>query len=91
MDLHFTCRKCGGDTGVELGELTEDPVLICEECGQEADPTLVGDVAATLEEMTASAGRLSRSFVLSFELKGSEDLPAPAFEEDEDEEAEEEL
>ena len=75
MELQFTCRKCGGETEADLAELAEDPVLVCEECGAEADPTQVGDVAATLEEFLASAGRLARSFVISVEVAGEEDLP----------------
>lgn len=88
MELHFTCRKCGGETEADLAELADDPVLVCEECGYEADPTLVGDVAGTLDEMVASATRLAKTFYLNFELKGEDDLPvvASAVEDDDEDE-----
>ncbi len=91
MELQFTCRKCGAETEADLADLTDDPVLVCEGCGVEADPTQVGDVAATLEEFLASAARLSRAFVISVEVNGEEDLPAAdgivgvAIDDDEDE------
>lgn len=90
MELQFTCRKCGAETDVDLAELSDDPVLVCEACGAEGDPTQVGDVAATLEEFLSSAARLARSFVISVEVDGEEDLPAtalggPVIDDDDDE------
>ena len=89
MELTFTCRKCGGETEADLADLADEPVLVCEECGYEADPTLVGDVAGTLDEMIASATRLARSFYLNIELKGEEDLHVAAGHVEEDEETDE--
>lgn len=75
MELQFTCRKCGAETEMDLSDLADDPLLVCEECGAEADPTLVADVAATFDEFLSSAARLARSFVVSVEIDGEEDLP----------------
>lgn len=89
MDLEFACRKCGGEVDADLADLTEDPAVVCPDCGEEADPTQVTDVAGATEELLATASRL-RSFHLRLELDSSEDRPQVYVEDEALEEAEEE-
>ncbi|MFW6369279.1 MAG: hypothetical protein ACOC0J_01720 [Myxococcota bacterium] len=85
MELVFVCRKCGGEAEVELADLAEEPNLVCPDCGEEADPTQVADVAGATEELLATASRL-KGFHVRLEMDSSEDSPQVYDEEEEEEE-----
>jgi peptide subunit release factor 1 (eRF1) len=91
MDLEFVCRKCGGEVEADLADLAEEPNVVCPDCGEEADPTPVADVAGAVEELLATAKRL-RGFHLRIELDSAQDSPevydADDVEDDEDEDDE---
>ncbi len=74
----------------ELADLAEEPSLVCPDCGEEADPTHVADVAGATEELLATASRL-RGFHLRLDLDSSEDRPQVYVEDDEEEEVDEDL
>ncbi len=74
MDLEFSCKNCGGSVESEIADLADEPNIVCPDCGEEADPTQVADVAGAAEELLATASRL-RGFHVRLDLDSAEDRP----------------